>query len=105
MLSTDIRYFSVEDKVDTKPYTNPRQIIFMFCGLLTVTYSVFVFFFMPDSPMEAKFLTEREKVIAVERLRANQMGIISRQWRWDHVLETFLDPKTYMWFFLILSIS
>ncbi|OIW27878.1 MFS general substrate transporter [Coniochaeta ligniaria NRRL 30616] len=81
------------------------QIIFMFCGLFTVTYSVFVFFLMPDSPMEAKFLSEREKVIAVERLRANQMGIISREWRWDHVLETFLDPKTYMWFFLILSIS
>jgi hypothetical protein len=60
---------------------------------------------MPDSPMEGKFLTEREKVIAVERLRANQMGIISRQWRWDHVRETFLDPKTYLWFLLIVAIS
>jgi len=77
----------------------------MFCGLLTVIFSVFVFIFMPDSPMEAKFLTEHEKVIAVERLRANQMGVISREWRWDHVYETFLDVKTYMWFFLILSIS
>lgn len=77
----------------------------MFCGLLTVVYSFFVFFFMPDSPMEAKFLTQHEKVIAVERLRANQMGVISREWRWDHVQETFLDLKTYMWFFLILSIS
>ncbi|KAB5583435.1 major facilitator superfamily domain-containing protein [Coniochaeta sp. 2T2.1] len=81
------------------------QIIFMFCGLLTVVYSVYVFFMMPDSPMEAKFLNEHEKVIAVERLRANQMGVISREWRWDHVWETFTDPKTYMWFFLILSIS
>jgi hypothetical protein len=77
----------------------------MFCGLLTVAYSVIVFLFMPDSPMEGKFLDEREKVIAVERLRANQMGIISREWRWDHVRETFLDPKTYLWFFLIVAIS
>lgn len=50
------------------------QIVFLFCGLLTVLYSIVVFIFMPDSPMEAKYLKEREKVIAVERLRANQMG-------------------------------
>ncbi|GAQ44206.1 hypothetical protein AtubIFM55763_009871 [Aspergillus tubingensis] len=81
------------------------QIIFMFCGLLTVAYSTLVLLFMPDSPMEAKFLSEREKVIAVERLRANQMGIISREWRWDHVWETAYDVKTWLWFFLIVTIS
>jgi MFS family permease len=29
------------------------QIIFLFCGLLTVVVSIFVFVFMPDSPIEA----------------------------------------------------
>jgi sugar phosphate permease len=81
------------------------QLIFMFCGLLTVLYSVIVLVLMPDSPMEAKYLTEREKLIATERLRANQMGIATRQWRWDHVLELFLDLKTYLWFIAIISIS
>ncbi|EXF84430.1 major facilitator superfamily transporter [Colletotrichum fioriniae PJ7] len=81
------------------------QIIFLFCGLLTVTYSAVVLIFMPDSPMSAKYLTEREKVIAVERLRANQMGIQSGVWRWDHVWETFLDLKTWCWFILIIAIS
>jgi sugar phosphate permease len=28
------------------------QIIFLFCGLLTVVVAVFVYIFMPDSPME-----------------------------------------------------
>ncbi|KAL2866929.1 putative MFS transporter [Aspergillus lucknowensis] len=81
------------------------QTIFMLCGLLTVVYSLLVLIFMPDSPMEAKFLHEREKVVAVERLRANQMGIISREWRWDHVWETLYDVKTWIWFLLIISIS
>ncbi|KAL2801910.1 major facilitator superfamily domain-containing protein [Aspergillus granulosus] len=81
------------------------QTIFIFCGLLTVVYSFVVLAFMPDSPMETKFLSEREKVIAVERLRANQMGIISREWRWDHVWETLTDVKTWLWFLLIVSIS
>ncbi|OLN83434.1 putative transporter C417.10-like protein 4 [Colletotrichum chlorophyti] len=81
------------------------QIIFLFCGLLTVTYSIIVLILMPDSPMSAKYLTDREKVIAVERLRANQMGIQAGVWRWDHVLETFLDLKTWCWFVLIIAIS
>ncbi|KAF7165952.1 hypothetical protein CNMCM6106_001924 [Aspergillus hiratsukae] len=81
------------------------QIIFMFCGLLTVAFSILVLVFMPDSPMEAKYLTDREKVIAVERLRANQMGVISREWRWDHLWETFYDLKTWFWFFLVVAIS
>ncbi|KAJ5950019.1 allantoate permease [Penicillium verhagenii] len=81
------------------------QIIFLFCGLLTVCYSFIVLLFMPDSPMEAKCLSDREKFIAVERLRANQMGIVSREWRWDHVWETLYDPKTWSWFLLVVSIS
>ena len=81
------------------------QIIFLFCGLLTVVYSGAVLVFMPDSPMEAKYLKEREKVIAVERLRANQMGVASREWRWDHVWETLLDLKTWCWFVAIVAIS
>ena len=81
------------------------QIIFLFCGLLTVLYSVVALVFMPDSPMEAKYLREREKIIAVERLRANQMGMASRTWRWGHVVETLLDMKTWCWFIAIIAIS
>ncbi|KXT01426.1 hypothetical protein AC578_9507 [Pseudocercospora eumusae] len=83
----------------------PYQIIFLFCGLLTVVYSISVFLWMPDSPMTAKFLTEPEKVVAVERLRSNQMGIVTRKWRWDHVLEVFYDLKTYCWFFIVAAVS
>ncbi|EMD63378.1 hypothetical protein GGP41_005951 [Bipolaris sorokiniana] len=81
------------------------QIIFLFCGLLTVVVSIFVWFFMPDSPMEAKFLTEHEKLVAVERLRMNQMGVASRVWKWDHVFEAFLDIKTWLWFSMLTAIS
>ncbi|RYO82527.1 hypothetical protein DL762_006582 [Monosporascus cannonballus] len=81
------------------------QTVFIFCGGLTVLFGVVFVIFMPDSPMEAKYLKEREKVIAVERLRANQMGVASREWKWEHVRETFLDFKTLLWFILITAIS
>jgi len=60
---------------------------------------------MPDSPVDAKFLNEKDKLLAVERLRANQMGVVSTQWKWDHVRESLLDLKTWFWFALIFSIS
>ncbi|KAJ4202345.1 hypothetical protein NW767_006304 [Fusarium falciforme] len=60
---------------------------------------------MPDSPAEAKFLSKHEKLIAIERLRMNQTGVMSRKWRWDHLWETIRDLKTWLWFALIFSIS
>ncbi|ORY70209.1 major facilitator superfamily domain-containing protein [Pseudomassariella vexata] len=87
----------------SKIYT--YQVIFVFCGCLTVLFGLTFILLMPDSPMEAKYLNEREKIIAIERLRANQMGVASRKWRWDHVLETFMDIKTWLWFILTIAIS
>lgn len=81
------------------------QIIFLFCGLLTVAFSIVIFLFMPDSPMEAKFLKGHDKLVAVERLRMNQQGIASRVWKWEHVKECMLDVKTWLWFSLIFAIS
>lgn len=77
----------------------------MFFGIITVVFSFVMFFFMPDSPVEAKFLTDHQKVIAIERLRMNQQGVMSREWRWDHLWESLRDVKTWLWFALVFSIS
>ena len=61
--------------------------------------------FLADSPVDAKFLNDHDKVLAVERLRDNQMGVVSTEWKWDHVVESLLDIKTWCWFALIFTIS
>lgn len=81
------------------------QTIFVFFGTITVVFSVILFKYMPDSPAEAKFLSKHDKLIAIERLRMNQTGVMSREWRWDHFWETLRDYKTWLWFSLIFSIS
>lgn len=83
----------------------PYQIIFLFFGVITVLVSGAMFFWMPDSPTEAKFLTDDDKVIAIERLRNNQMGVMSREWRYTHFFETLRDPKTWLWVIMIFCIS
>jgi hypothetical protein len=64
-----------------------------------------MFFYMPDSPTEAKFLSDEDKVLAIERLRDNQMGVMSREWRYSHVVETLKDAKTWFWVAMIFCIS
>lgn len=73
--------------------------------LITVAYSVVVFFFLPDSPMKARFLDEDEKLVAIERMRANQQGIENDTWKWEHVKEAVIDFKTWGWAAMMFSIS
>lgn len=55
--------------------------------------------------MEAKFFSHEEKLIAVERLRMNQMGVSSGVWKWDHFREAMLDLKTWLWFAMLMAVS
>ncbi|KAK4118266.1 allantoate permease [Parathielavia appendiculata] len=87
------------------PVLRSYQIIFLFCGCLTVAWSIVTFIFMPDSPMTAKFLKPDDKLIAIERLRMNQQGIGSGVWKWDHVWDAMLDLKTWLWFTIMFIIS
>lgn len=73
------------------------QIIFLFVGLVTIITAPFVYWKLDNDVTSARFLTESEKVQAVERLRANQTGIGSREFEWNHVWEILLEPKSYLW--------
>jgi Major Facilitator Superfamily len=87
------------------PHLTSYQIIFLFFGVITVAYSAVVLVFMPDSPVTTKIFNEEEKLIAIERLRANQQGIENDVWNWEHVREAALDLKTWLWAFMMFSIS
>ncbi|PYH41528.1 putative MFS transporter [Aspergillus saccharolyticus JOP 1030-1] len=83
----------------------PYQIIFLFFGLLTIVFSAFIFYFMPDSPVQSTFLGEEDKLLAIERIRRNHQGLETHVWKWEHVKEACLDLKSYFWFAFTFSIS
>jgi len=89
----------------TTRHLHSYQIIFLFCACLTLVFSIIVFLFLPDSPMQARFLKGDDKLLAIERLRMNNMGVASRQWKWEHVREVLVDSKTWVWFLLLTVIS
>ncbi|TEB19256.1 MFS general substrate transporter [Coprinellus micaceus] len=50
----------------------------------------------------SKFLTQEEKVIAVERIRANQQGVETKIFKLTQVVETLLDLKSWCWMGLLI---
>jgi nitrate/nitrite transporter NarK len=46
--------------------------------------------------MNARWLTEREKLVAVDRVSQNMIGIKDKAFKRDQLLEVFVDPKVYI---------
>ncbi|KAH9216309.1 major facilitator superfamily domain-containing protein [Leptodontidium sp. 2 PMI_412] len=73
------------------------EILFLVLGLITITTGAIYLYYMPDNQINAKFLSHREKLIAIERIRGNFQGIGSRIWKWSQFREAFMDPRTYLY--------
>ncbi|KAL2074284.1 hypothetical protein VTL71DRAFT_8062 [Oculimacula yallundae] len=74
---------------------------FMIIGSVTSLWGVALWFLLPDSPLNAYFLTKEQKIIAVERMRFEQIGLENKTVKMDQIRETLTDPKT--WFFVAMT--
>jgi hypothetical protein len=77
----------------------------LFVGLITIITAPFVYWKLDNDVTSARFLTEHERAQAVERLRANQTGIGSREFEWDQAWEVLIEPKTYLWIAMSLLLN
>ncbi|SGY69993.1 BQ5605_C004g03088 [Microbotryum silenes-dioicae] len=77
------------------------QIVFLIYALVTVITAPILYWRMDNSPMEARFLSPEDRQRAVERLRANQTGIASSEFKFSQVIELFTQPSA--WIFLACS--
>lgn len=71
------------------------QWLFLSYGIISVIFGIFVWWWMPDSPMRAKCFTEQEKHEMIERVRDNQTGIQNREFKMSQVIEGLKDPQTW----------
>lgn len=74
-------------------------------GLVTIITAPFIYWKLDNDVSAARFLTEHERVQAVERLRANQTGIGSRELKWNHIVEAAFELKTYLWVGMALLLN
>lgn len=81
------------------------QYLYLLVGSISMAWSIFALIFLPDSPMNAIFLSKEEKVFWVRRLSQNKTGIVNKTWKWDQVREAVMDPKTWTIFFFNIAIN
>ena len=79
----------------------PWRYQFIVIGCITCVWAIVIFFILPNSPVNAFFLNDRQRVVAIERLRADQVGIENKTVKKHQVIETFTDIKTY-WYMLMV---
>jgi MFS transporter, ACS family, allantoate permease len=79
----------------------PYQWMFIFFGVFTVCFGISLWWLLPDSPLSAPWLTERERIIAIERLKDNKTGVKNTHHKKSQVKEALTDYKIWMLVFAV----
>lgn len=83
------------------------QYLYLLTGTINILWSIFLYFTLPDNPMNARFLTEEEKYYATNRLAENRTGVATEDatWKWNQAFEALLDIKVWLVFFFNIAIN
>ncbi|KAI9246246.1 major facilitator superfamily domain-containing protein [Phascolomyces articulosus] len=77
------------------------QWLFIIFGIPSVICGTVCLLLLPDSPQSAKFLTDEERRLAIERLRESTSAVYS--WSWNQVLSVITDWKLYFYMLLFMT--
>jgi MFS transporter, ACS family, allantoate permease len=76
--------------------------MYLLTGGLAIVVGIFVIIWMPDSPLHAVFLSQKERIIAVERIRDDQGGMENKIIKKHQVVEALMDVKS--WLIVLLTV-
>lgn len=69
------------------------EILFFILGGVTCLWAIVIWIFLPDSPPNARFLNERQRLIAVKRVSENETGIKNKNFNKSQAWVALYDPK------------
>lgn len=79
------------------------QIFFLVLGCITVLFGGVMYIILPNNPTSASFLSEEEKLLVLEHIRANQTGTETKVFKKKQLMELlFHDKHTWPLFFLTI---
>jgi MFS family permease len=81
--------FQIKSKLDSWRY------LFILEGALTVSFSFFAYWYLPESASKAKFLTESEKQLAFHRIQIDSSSVVNEKFDFKHAIQIFTNPSTY----------
>ncbi|CAO2658515.1 Nn.00g062380.m01.CDS01 [Neocucurbitaria sp. VM-36] len=72
--------------------------VFLIFGSASTLMGILTLLLLPDLPTTAKFLTPRQRIIAVDRVAANRQGVKNKHFKPYQAWQTVRDPKTWILF-------
>ncbi|KAF1929735.1 MFS general substrate transporter [Didymella exigua CBS 183.55] len=77
------------------------RIMFVTLGCLTIDIGLATLWLVPDTPMQARWLTGAEKLALLKHVSVNRTGIQSKTFQPRQLLEALTDPRLY---FMVLAV-
>ncbi|KAJ4395704.1 hypothetical protein N0V91_010673 [Didymella pomorum] len=74
--------------------------VFLIFGSASTVMGIIILLYLPDLPSTAKFLTETQRGIAVERVSGNRQGVKNKHFKVYQAWQTLHDPKTWILFIM-----
>jgi MFS family permease len=72
--------------------------MYLIAGSLTILWSIVIYFLLPADPIRAKGFSERERYIAVARMKTNNAGVRNTHFKIEQVWDAATDLKFWMAF-------
>ncbi|KAK5129872.1 hypothetical protein LTR08_002749 [Meristemomyces frigidus] len=83
---------------------SPWRYMYIVAGAVTILWSFVILFLMPPDPIRAKRFTDRERYIAVARMRANNAGVRNTHFKKEQVWEMLRDANFWLVFAMAFCI-
>jgi MFS family permease len=81
-------------QIQTGPLVNWRY-LFLIEGCCTILFSFFSFWYLPRSASEARFLNEKEKALAYERMKLDSSSIVNEKLDLKESFKIFKHPTSW----------
>lgn len=79
------------------------QYVFLLFGAISLAWGGVLTARLPDLPSSARFLTPRERIVAVDRVAANRQGVKNHHFKAYQLWQAVRDPKT--WILFVMSVA
>lgn len=79
--------------------------MFVVLGCVTTVVGVVALLCVPDTPMEARWLSDGEKITLLRHVSVNMTGIQDRKFRPRQIVEALLDPQLYLMVLAVILVS
>jgi MFS family permease len=76
--------------------------MFLVFGVITMGVGAFTAWHLPDTPMQARFVTDVEKISLLNHIAVNKIGVWNQKFRPAEIPEALIDPQ--VWLFCLAGI-